>query len=1309
MHCPGARSGEAVIEISLTNENDEFYAGHKIDGRVLFPATGYLFLVWKTFAKLRGTNFDQLPVVFENVSFQRATIMQKEGTVKFLINIFEGTGEFEILESNSVAVAGIIRQPTEDSDSEMLRVKPREIPQTHMYNPLNKRDTYKELRLRGYDYQGIFQGIASIDNEGKWARLDWVNNWVSFLDTMLQFSILSNNRGLYLPTRMQKVTLNPKQFLESVTEAGEGAIDVYNYRNLNVVKCNGIELRGLKASLAPRRQGAQSSPKLEEYSFTPYFDDSKVPSKVPMEKVVRFCVDVAMENTPTMKLKVSEVLTRASNTFASLAYDVVLGKPLAYCDATISISKSEAGQLKDLNSAIKVAAKEPSKLFPEPDSNFTIIDDESNISTAATVLKDQSFLLYHSPLLLNSIPEGFTLVAHKMSSHNHFYLLKKQEKPQELKNFVVITVDHSNYQWVEDLKGAMKVASEIEDAPCIILISLTAPDSGILGLVNCLKQEPGGKKVRCYFVKSDLTLNFNNPDFKLKNVISRDVVMNVYEDGVWGSYRHYPLKGDDDTEALLNVEHAYINTLMRGDLSSLRWIEGPLKYFKESKKRPTEELCIFLKNVTFHGILLDALFDKDSDEKRRVVQLVADGIQYGCVKPLPSSVFSDEQIEEAFRFMASGKHIGKVVLKIRDEGAVSGKKVVKAIPRTYFDSDKAYVVVGGLGGFGLELSNWMIERGVTKLSLVSRSGITSGYQDFWVRKWRDQGITVLTPIADVTTLKGAGELLDTTIETLGPIGGLFNLAMVLRDAFIENQTIENFKAVGNPKINATINLDKISRQLAPELDYFVTFSSVSCGRGNAGQSNYGWANSHMERICEARQQDGLPGLAIQWGAIGDVGVVQDHMGGNESVVGGTLPQRIHSCLNALDTFLQQPKPVVASLVLADKTGGNKDAGGKKGNLPESVARILGMKDISNVNQQASLAELGMDSLMGVEVKQLMERDQDLVLSMNEIRQLTIAKLKDIECGENKQENVEIGRTDSVETTDKLDSSKQIRIFVQELMPKEPIVQMDSHGDGHTSLFLVHPIEGVVQSLKTLSSEIGAKVYGLQCVKEAPLESVEDLAQYYIQLIKTIQPQGPYDIAGYSFGCTISLEMALQLECSGELVRNLIFLDGSHKYVSIMTGEYKKKRNIADSDLASENEADALCTFLMQFMSFEYLKLRNELMRVPTTESRLVETAKLLKAAVPELSLEDIKDAALSFYQKLVAADKYKPNSKFKGKPMLIKAIDNKAAQPLGYDYSLEGVCQDTVDIHEVAGNHRSFIEHPSVIQIAQLINKRLYP
>ena len=76
--------------------------------------------------------------------------------------------------------------------------------------------------------------------------------------------------------------------------------------------------------------------------------------------------------------------------------------------------------------------------------------------------------------------------------------------------------------------------------------------------------------------------------------------------------------------------------------------------------------------------------------------------------------------------------------------------------------------------------------------------------------------------------------------------------------------------------------------MCPQLRHFVVFSSVSCGRGNAGQTNYGMANSVMERICEARVREGFPGLAVQWGAVGDVGLVADMQEDNVEVVIGAL-------------------------------------------------------------------------------------------------------------------------------------------------------------------------------------------------------------------------------------------------------------------------------------------------------------------------------------------------------------------------------------------------------------------------------------
>lgn len=75
-------------------------------------------------------------------------------------------------------------------------------------------------------------------------------------------------------------------------------------------------------------------------------------------------------------------------------------------------------------------------------------------------------------------------------------------------------------------------------------------------------------------------------------------------------------------------------------------------------------MALFLKNVAFHGILLDALFEEGNREWEEVSQLLKEGIMGGVVRPLKTTVFERDQVEEAFRYMAQGKHIGKVLLQV---------------------------------------------------------------------------------------------------------------------------------------------------------------------------------------------------------------------------------------------------------------------------------------------------------------------------------------------------------------------------------------------------------------------------------------------------------------------------------------------------------------------------------------------------------------------------------------------------------------------------------------------------------------------
>lgn len=599
-------------------------------------------------------------------------------------------------------------------------------------------------------------------------------------------------------------------------------------------------------------------------------------------------------------------------------------------------------------------------------------------------------------------------------------------------------------------------------------------------------------------------------------------------------------------------------------------------------------MSIFLKNTTFHGILLDALFDSDNAEKREVHRLITEGIANGAVRPLPASVYSEHQVEQAFRFMASGRHIGKVLLKIRDEESRKAQtpspKTVTAIPRTYMNPDKSYILVGGLGGFGLELANWLILRGAKNIILTSRSGVKTGYQSLCIRRWRQQGVNVFVSTADATTEKGAYRLLQEANE-LGPIGGIFNLAVVLRDAMMENQSEADFKTVCKPKVDGSKQLDAASRVLAPQLDYFVNFSSVSCGRGNAGQANYGLANSAMERIAEARQRAGLPGLAIQWGAIGDVGLILETMGGNDTEVGGTLPQRMSSCLSTMDLFLQQPNAVVASMVLAERRKGSGD--GNQVSLTDAVANILGIKDSKTVSPASTLADLGMDSLMGAEIKQTLERNYDVVLSAQEIRALTFGRLVDLQNG--------AGGGSASEATptangSKFSSDSQVEYYQGvEIMPSKTIVEMPSKSSDNKKrpIFILHPIEGVVVALNSLAKEINAPVYGIQCTSDTPLDSISDLAKYYISQVKKIQSKGPYMFIGYSFGACVAFEMGVQLEANGDSVK-LLLIDGSPAYVATHTGKARDTKKTRGNTVAEQSEA--LAYFILQFKDVDQQKV-----------------------------------------------------------------------------------------------------------------------
>ncbi|XP_061378336.1 fatty acid synthase [Danaus plexippus] len=1532
-HYGTARSGENVIEYDLSRPDDSFISGHNIDGRILFPATGYLTLVWRTMAKLHNKKPEETPIVMENVQFKRATIVSRDVPVRFLINVLEGSGEFEVCEGGGVAVTGLVRLAHDPAAERLALDDSTDLREPELL-PLVSDDVYKELRLRGYNYGGIFRGILASDPRGTAGTLAWNDNWISFMDTMLQFGIIGvDTRELYLPTRLQRALIDPAAQMAAVAAAGKGELPVRMRRDVDTISAGGIEFRGVKTSLAPRRANQQPAPKLEKYVFLPYDNATVSTEDTTRSKrdALAVSLQLVLENAGALRLKVIEAaLERPPEALlAPLALAILDGEPMVRVEASLAAGAASSSYSDAMKThGVKVTTKDARNGPPDADchlvlaSNAIIRQGKGVLENLAGALGDSGMILMEEaqgalddPAVKKALDAAGLVAAARQVAANCEYLLLRR-RIQLPSQRVVLEVDEGNsYAWVDTLRDTMKRA---ENEDMRVYVWSRAPCAGVMGLATCLRGEAGGRALRVYHLPG-VKEKFDPEAKAFAAQVKLDLAFNVLRSGVWGCYRHLLLT--DVADAQLQVEHAYVNTLTRGDLASLRWIESDLRLSSARPANPRRDLCrvyyaplnfrdimlatgklppdalpgnlagqdcilglefsgrssdgkrvmgilaarglattvmadkdfmwevpakwsmeeaatvpvayatayyalvvrgrmkrgesvlvhagsggvgqaaiaialhagvtvfttvgtpdkrkfllerfpalldenignsrdcsfeqlvqrrtrgrgvdlvlnslagdkllasvrclanggrfleigkldlsnntalgmsIFLKNTTFHGILLDALFDtaEENEEKRAVVRCVSEGLAAGAVRPLPACVYSDQQLEQAFRFMATGKHIGKVLLRVREEevtGARPTPRLVSAIPRTYMHPAKSYVLVGGLGGFGLELGQWLVTRGATALVFNSRSGVRTGYQSWCVRRWREKGVRVVVSTADTSTAAGARALLKEA-AAVAPVGGVFNLAAVLRDAFLENLTPDDFRAVARPKIDSTLTLDAATRELSPELDYFVVFSSVSCGRGNPGQSNYGLANSAMERIVEQRQADGLPGLAVQWGAIGEVGLIME-MGGDEVVVGGTLPQRIASCMEALGALLALPHAVATSMVLADK---RRSAAAPQADLAHAVANILGIKDPSKVSDSANLAELGMDSLMGAEIKQTLERGYDVVLGVQEIRGLTFAKLRELGGG---AEAAEVAGTPAAATQDVEPSAGELVQFgtAGELMPKQVVVKMPSAAPADATVlpvFMVHPIEGVVEMLRGLAAGVRAPVFGLQCTAAAPLTDMASLARFYVTHVRALQPRPPYTLLGYSFGAGVAFEMALQLEQAGCETR-LILVDGSPAYVATHTTRGKKKRATRTSHT---DEADALAYFVQLFNDVDAAKLSSELERLGSWEERLQRVTSLVTGSAG-MDADSLAAAASSFYRKLVVGDSYRPSGKLSAPVTLFTASDNYVK--LSDDYGLGEVCSGPLATRRLPGTHRSILAGTAAKDIADHLSRTL--
>lgn len=323
------RSGQTIIEVNLSKLNDAHIAGHVIGGRIMYPASGYLVSVWKVFANMCNKDFQQMPVVMENVIIHEATIIPKNGSVKFSVSILNATGKFVICDGDNVKVTGQIRA---SANIEMETIK--------ISNPIvsdelvfNSADVYKEFSFFGLEYSGDYKGILKSDYSPTVGKLKWIGNWISFIDTIFQFHGFGNkSRILTVPTGMKKIVLNP-ELHKTMTKniVIDDGIDVYYYPTLKVIKSGGIEMKGIKTSFAPKNQQIRNEPKYERYTFVPYKNIKPLDNDPEIAKchALTVLLQIALENLEDGLIRGAEVVNQRSvkELLSPIVVDILMSEP----------------------------------------------------------------------------------------------------------------------------------------------------------------------------------------------------------------------------------------------------------------------------------------------------------------------------------------------------------------------------------------------------------------------------------------------------------------------------------------------------------------------------------------------------------------------------------------------------------------------------------------------------------------------------------------------------------------------------------------------------------------------------------------------------------------------------------------------------------------------------------------------------------------------------------------------------------------------------------------------------------------------
>ena len=410
-------------------------------------------------------------------------------------------------------------------------------------------------------------------------------------------------------------------------------------------------------------------------------------------------------------------------------------------------------------------------------------------------------------------------------------------------------------------------------------------------------------------------------------------------------------------------------------------------------------------DVSYHTFDLSELpLDEGIRINAEIMQTVVGQVAAGELPPLRCTSYSLDEVDEAFGVLSRGANIGKLVL---DFGADPARREIT------IDPDRSYLVTGGLGGLGLVTAEKLAELGARHVALLSRRAEPDAdLAELLARLRKKAEVTVYQ--ADVAEAADVHRVMAELERSAHPLAGIIHAAGTLADAPVTGQTWDSIDTVFRSKVYGTWLLSEAARTQA-DLQFFVGYSSAASVTGAAGQSNYAAANAFLDDVLVRQAAAGASALTVNWGPWREVGMSarlseQALKKWDEEGIRLIAPRTAARSLAALlsspvaqavvgecnwDRFAAS-RPVPNAIYESLQTGAATEGEGfdvdaliaapRRDRLSAledfirtKVATVLHFDSPESVDPGTEFVRLGLDSLVAVELKNLLESSLRLPL------------------------------------------------------------------------------------------------------------------------------------------------------------------------------------------------------------------------------------------------------------------------------------------------------------------------------------------